>query len=442
MAQPNPILETVHVGSAAKPTDLLVTRLLSIRAPRPANLGAEVRAFHELSQLMLEHPDRAAQRFVELALELCGAGTAGLSVLAKDAHGADIFRWDNLAGRLASYLGGTTPRHFSPCGLCLDEGAPVLVAHPARIFTYFNDVAVPIVEALIIPLYDAGAVPLATIWIVAHDEGRGFDAEDVRVMTQLAVQLVLALKVGNERGQARASAALRAERDQARQQAQAKTRLLATVGHDLRQPLTVVMGMIEMVATRVGQHERALLEKAMKAVERLQRGLVMMTEAGRLEIGNVQPRIRSFSLRGLLQELRDQHEAAAQFKGLDLRVIPSEQTVRSDPELLGALLHNLVGNAIKYTEHGRVVIGCRRRGSDMLVQVWDTGIGIAPDKVESIFEEFRQINPAERMGVGLGLAIVKRTADLLGHSLTVTSTEGRGSCFAVRVPLAPRAEDC
>ena len=442
MAQASSILETVHVGTATKPTDLLVTRLLALRAPKPANLGAEVKAFHELSQLMLEQPERAAQRFVELALELCGAGTAGLSVCAKDEHGAEIFRWDNLAGRLASYLGGTTPRHFSPCGLCLDEGAPVLVARPARIFTYFEKLADPIIEALVIPLYDAGQVPLATIWIVTHDENHRFDAEDVRVMTQLAVQLALALKVCNERGHANASAALRVERDQAKQQALAKTRLLATVGHDLRQPLTVVMGMVEMVAMRVGHHEKIMLEKARHAVERMHRGLVMMTEVARLEFGNVQPRLRSFSLRLLLEELRDQHEAAAHDKGLSLRVIPSGRTVRSDPELLGAILHNLVGNAIKYTVHGRVVIGCRRRGRDVLIQVWDTGIGIAPEMVDSIFEEFRQLNPAEKMGVGLGLAIGKRTADLLDHSLTVRSKLGRGSCFAVRVPLAPPADDC
>src|ERR1700726_4738997 len=107
MSQQNPVLKTVHVELPTAPRDLLVTGLLASRASRRANLGAEIKAFHELSQLMLAEPERAVQRFVELALELCGAGTAGLSVCAKDERGADIFRWDNLAGRLASYLGGT-----------------------------------------------------------------------------------------------------------------------------------------------------------------------------------------------------------------------------------------------------------------------------------------------------------------------------------------------
>jgi signal transduction histidine kinase len=429
-------LETVHTSTPTTPKDVLVTGLLAMRTPKRPNLEAELKAFYELSQLMLEEPERAVQRFVELALELCGAGTAGLSICAKDEQGADIFRWDNLAGRLAGYVGGTTPRHFSPCGLCLDEGGPVLVARPDRVFTYFQKVSDPIIEGLVLPLYDAGQVPLATIWIVSHDEDHGFDAEDVRVMTQLAVQLALALKVCNERRHAAESGDIKAERDEAKRLAQAKMRLLATVGHDLRQPLTVVMGMVDLVAQRVGEPEKILLSKATTAVERLQRGLEMMTEAARLEIGHVLPRVRPFPLRALLGELRDQHEAAAQRKGLALRVVPCGRVVVSDPELLGSILHNLVGNAIKYTQQGRIVIGCRRLGQTVLIQVCDTGIGIAPDQADSIFEEFRQLHPADSLGMGLGLAIAKRTADLLGHSLTVKSKLGRGSCFAVQIPLA------
>lgn len=138
---------------------------------------------------MLDGPDRAIPRFMEMALELCDAGSAGLSVLAKAEDGSEIFRWDALAGQLASHVGGTTPRHFSPCGLCLDQAAPVLVSRPARLFTYFEQVDPPIIEALIVPLFDAGGVPLATIWVIAHDDQHKFDAEHARIMTQLASQL-------------------------------------------------------------------------------------------------------------------------------------------------------------------------------------------------------------------------------------------------------------
>lgn len=93
-----------------KASDLLVTGLLATRTPKPPDLAAEVTAFHELAKLMLEQPERAVQRFMDLALELCDAGTAGLSVVAKAEDGAEIFRWDALAGRLASYVGGTSPR--------------------------------------------------------------------------------------------------------------------------------------------------------------------------------------------------------------------------------------------------------------------------------------------------------------------------------------------
>jgi PAS domain S-box-containing protein len=181
------------VGSV-KPADILMTSELATRPRKPANLAAEVAAFCELSALLAIDPQRTLKRFLELAIILCDAGSAGISLLDTDADGKPVFRWDTLAGPLAVHLNGTTPRYFSPCGLCLDAGRTILVDRPTRAFDYFSSAVKPLMEALIVPLYDTGGLPLGTIWIVCHNAKR-FDAEDARVMEQLAIQMVLALKV-------------------------------------------------------------------------------------------------------------------------------------------------------------------------------------------------------------------------------------------------------
>ena len=139
-------------------------------------------------------PKAAIQRFLELAVELCDAGSAGWSRLAHNDAGDEVFRWDAVAGELSPYAGKTVPRNFSPCTLCLEAGKTILLSHPARLFTYFDEIDVPIIEALIVPLYDASGSALGTIWISHHNDAQ-FDASDARVMEELAVQLELALKL-------------------------------------------------------------------------------------------------------------------------------------------------------------------------------------------------------------------------------------------------------
>jgi hypothetical protein len=161
------------------------------------DLRAELDAFRELAVLAARDASEAVTRFLELAIELCpAAGSSGLSELGHSDDGDEVFRWTALAGELAPYAGGTTPRDFSPCGLCLSQGKTVLVEKPARLFTYFNEAHVPIVEGLIVPLYDSAGEPLGTLWITSHDEKvRGFDSTDARVMERLAAQLLLSMKL-------------------------------------------------------------------------------------------------------------------------------------------------------------------------------------------------------------------------------------------------------
>lgn len=140
------------------PRSMLTTPQLFHRKARPIDIWAEAVAMHEITRVVSDNPPDAIQRFLDVTLELCAAGTAGLSTLATNSEGERVFRWDALSGALAAHVGGTTPVDFSPCGLCLADGHTILIERPARIFTYFAGADPEIVEGLVVPLYDAGKV--------------------------------------------------------------------------------------------------------------------------------------------------------------------------------------------------------------------------------------------------------------------------------------------
>jgi len=166
--------------------EILVTDKLRTRTRRKPNLQAEGNALRVLAGRLATEPNQLVDTLLEMALELCHAGTSGLSVLETAKDGNQLFRWTNLAGALRKFVGGSTPRNFSPCGVCLDRNSPQLFAYPARRFQYLSEaVDVPIVEALVIPIPFRDGSP-ATIWILSHTEEVEFDEEDVRIMTELA----------------------------------------------------------------------------------------------------------------------------------------------------------------------------------------------------------------------------------------------------------------
>ena len=151
------------------------------RAPRPA---AERNGLRHLSQTLQKQPGSILQTLCDVALDVCDADTAGMSILERHDSEA-IFRWRALAGVYAPHLGGMTPRDFSPCGTTMDRGTPQLFSRLGRHFTYFNAVKPAIVEALLVPFY-VGDTPAGTMWVVAHDDRRRFDREDARVLTTMA----------------------------------------------------------------------------------------------------------------------------------------------------------------------------------------------------------------------------------------------------------------
>jgi PAS domain S-box-containing protein len=231
-------------------------------------------------------------------------------------------------------------------------------------------------------------------------------------------------------------AELRRARQAAEQAAQSKSRVLAAVGHDLKQPLHIIgmtLGMLGRDLTAPDQH--GLLGRAERAVDKLAAALDTLLEVARLEAGVVTPGIETLPIQPILDDIEDQFGLLAAHKGLSFRVARSAARVRSDPRMLETILHNLVGNAIKYTERGRIDVICRQHEGVLSIEVHDTGIGIPPDKLELVFDEFQRLETSiGKEGLGLGLAIVRRTADVLGHPLRVQSSLGAGSVFSVDIP--------
>lgn len=222
-----------------------------------------------------------------------------------------------------------------------------------------------------------------------------------------------------------------------------KTRFLAAASHDLRQPAVAIGLMIGLVREReLAPDVRQMIERAHQAVGALESLLQGLLDLSRLDAHTVQPRRAALALQAVFDAIHSHEAEAAAAKGLGLRFRAQGLVVHCDAQLLDQLLRNLVANALRYTESGGVLVTARARGRDqVLVQVWDTGIGIAPHQQGEIFEEFVQVDNPGRdraRGLGLGLALVKRCATLLGTSVQLRSTPGRGSCFGLLLPRLER----
>jgi two-component system, chemotaxis family, CheB/CheR fusion protein len=219
-----------------------------------------------------------------------------------------------------------------------------------------------------------------------------------------------------------------------------KTRFLAAASHDLRQPVQAAV-IFHYLLSEMKLEEKAsrLLHSLGNTLTVLRSMLDEILDVSRLDAGVVNVQATDFRLDTIFGHLQDEFTQLAQAKALTLRSVGTELVVRSDPKLLERILQNLLANAVKYTDQGRILIGCRRFGDLVRIQIWDTGRGIPAEQLSAIFEEFHQIgNPGRdhSRGLGLGLSIVDRLAQLLGHPISVRSAPGKGSVFEIDVPLA------
>ena len=223
----------------------------------------------------------------------------------------------------------------------------------------------------------------------------------------------------------------------------AKSRFLAAASHDLRQPVHALGLYVAQLRESRGAEARERLVAKIETSSALVSELIeTLLDLSQLDAEAVTPQVAEFGIQTLFNRLEGAFSGAAQTEGLRLRVRPSSVRVATDPLLLERILMNLAANAVRYTREGGVLIGCRPRAGKARIEIWDTGIGIPSDQIERVFEEFfrahRDADERSR-GLGLGLAIVERLAALLQLRVDVRSVEGRGSVFAVEVPLASAA---
>ncbi|HKO88381.1 MAG TPA: hybrid sensor histidine kinase/response regulator, partial [Burkholderiales bacterium] len=220
----------------------------------------------------------------------------------------------------------------------------------------------------------------------------------------------------------------------------AKSRFLAAASHDLRQPmhaLNLYLG--AMSNTHLPEEAKPLLNNASECAAAMDDMFGALLDVSSLDAGAVKPELSIFPIASILDRVRLAFAPAAHDKGLRIDVRSCSASVHSDPALVERILGNLVSNAVRYTHKGRILIGCRRRGESLLLEVYDTGQGIDADKQALIFEEFYQASNAERdrsQGLGLGLAIVERLARLLNISVHLRTEAGKGSVFRFALPRA------
>jgi two-component system CheB/CheR fusion protein len=224
----------------------------------------------------------------------------------------------------------------------------------------------------------------------------------------------------------------------------AKSRFLAAASHDLRQPLQSLFLLQELLAQSAnGEKQEKLVARLGQTVGTMSSMLNALLDINQIEAGVVEAQPRQFPLAQVLDRLREEFADMALIGGLSLKILPTDAVVFSDPTLLEQIIRNLLGNAIKYTEEGKILIGCRHRSGKLRIEIWDTGIGIAEDQLNAIFDEFHQIDNFARersRGLGLGLSIVKRLADLLGHEVDVRSRPGKGSAFSVNLAIVDQGQ--
>ncbi|MFD2190902.1 NahK/ErcS family hybrid sensor histidine kinase/response regulator [Pistricoccus aurantiacus] len=263
--------------------------------------------------------------------------------------------------------------------------------------------------------------------------------ERVRERTQALSEANAALRQEN-RVRAEAEMALRQAKQIAEDANASKTRFLAAASHDLLQPLNAARlftsALSQQVATDELKRTTGHIDNSLQAAEEL---LSTLLDISKLDAGALTPRRSHFALADIFAPLQAEFAVMAEDRGLDLEVVATSGWVDSDPQMLRRIVQNFLSNAIRYTRHGRVLLGCRHHGERFSIEVWDSGPGIPESKQVEIFQEFRRLDQATRhqeseKGLGLGLSIADRMSRVLNHSIRVRSWEGQGTVFSVSVP--------
>lgn len=312
--------------------------------------------------------------------------------------------------------------------------------------TYMTAPLMPVFLAYVVPSYVLSSLPFL------------LDRDRFHVLIGVVTLLVLPMIVHFARGVSRTFldsvrvrlenlqllGELREQKEAAEEANVAKSRFLAVASHDLRQPLHALGLFVQALQeSPMAAGEPQLVGNIRRSVDAMEELFDALLDISRLDAGMVRPRIETFSLATVFERLTFEFGPLARQKGLALRAVRTSVYIRTDPTLFERIMRNLVSNAVRYTERGDVLIGCRREGANIRVEVWDTGRGIPANRHREVFREFSQLEAAgsaDRKGLGLGLAIVERLSRLLGHEVRLRSHPGQGSVFSVTVPRGREAD--
>lgn len=416
------------------PLDAVVnTPRLRQRPSRRPDYEVENRALVALSRaIATAGAEDILQRLVETLLEVCHGDSAGISIIEENP-GESVFRWHALAGALAPHRWGTTPRKFSPCGTVVDRNAVQLMSLPERHFRYFAAVKPQIIEALLVPFSIEGK-PIGTIWVVTHSDEHQFDAEDERLITDLAqltttaYQLVSSIEV-------------------VRTADRRKDAFLATLAHELRNPLSAAGAALYYIHSRIADMDDANLRNMSDLGQRQLASMKRMVEEildfsgiglGKLELDKHRVQVAAV-VRHATETVRGSIEAGRHELVISL---PEEPIwLYGDAGRLTQAVSNLLGNAAKYTPAGgRIEVSAQRLDTQAIIQVSDNGIGIAAQMLPNIFELFSQAETSRERaqgGLGIGLSLARRLIRLHGGDIQALSGGlGKGCTFVIQVPLA------
>jgi len=451
---------------------LLLTEELQRRASRAPDHAAENRALAALMRAFAETPDILLHLLAEKALELLACGSAGLSLLTKDGGRCC---WAAIAGEWAPHLGGGTPRDFGPCGDVLDRGTPLLLTHWERRYPYLAAVTPLAEEALLLPFHVNGKA-VGTLWVIAHDSARRFDAEDLRVLQNLAQFAAAAYQAANMLGavsehraalslledavQARALAEkslvrLRESEERLRRSEEAlrdadhrKDEFLALLAHELRNPLAPIRYALaaNRKADRTPEQRKWADEIMDRQIAHMSRLLDDLLDVSRITRGTLDLKKGAAELTSILSAAIETARPLIDVKQHSLALDFPKEALRleADAVRLAQVFSNLLINAAKYTDpHGRIQLSGCRQGNEIVVSVRDNGIGICAEMMPRLFSMFTQaeaVRDRTEGGLGVGLALVRGIVELHGGTVNAHSEGlGRGSEFVVRLPVSTAA---
>jgi signal transduction histidine kinase len=423
---------------------VVVTSELTRRPRRAPDFEAESRALAEAARMLSASPGSILQRLAELAVVLCKAHSAGVTLL--ETVGTEpVLRWQALAGKFATHRGATLPRSFSPCGTTLDRDAIQLMSRPVRHFPYMNAWLPAIEETLLAP-FRLNGKPLGTIWVVAHDDTRRFDSEDARLLASLSNFAALACELADFRAHQGAGAEV--PRSAAIPIATAGTmdRFMAILGHEMRGLLQPAKNAVELLKRENldAPTRRSVVEIVDRQIFAMTRLVGDLLDIARARNGTFVLRTARVRAAGIIEHAVETVRPLMAARGHTFVVeLPSERLLLdADVFWLSSALQNLLGNAAKYTDpSGTIRIGAEREADDLVITVSDNGMGIAPAELETIFELYAQAGQGGTArsagGIGLGLYLSRLVIEAHGGAIRASSSGAArgGSQFTVRVPL-------